>query len=892
MEQPIAICDNEGNVPLISMATTDWTGWCGLNVDASRVPINAELFVNYSMKDRDEATEPITESGRYMTMDWAAEPDWYRPGEHWRGWLPIKDYEGQLPCAEFLDLDEKAPSIRSARGQWFVGANYSATLESRVGQLEDLVDSCIESDLGRSGFIRPPPFDKKGFEVNLFDSEQELQRAVMAVRRAIADRIGWLYWFDAFVPQPLLREKLPASVLRRLIFETRTEYRKRGYLLRPADSWSEINIPLWLSHKVPIWYSWGFEERLMPQLCRLNPKIVAGDASEGRVALYDVEDDQDLESTIETCRNTDDFFQPKVGGTLNHQLSYEIDAVFFIIDFHMWGRRPLPTDIDSSAYSERFFFTTEEPDNPQDGPRVIFWRWKKKTSASGNSHHIRIRPNGEFDEAFIREAFKDQYAPRKGRRFNEYDGKPMIADEDVNMDEATEVFLDHRRETASPTTDTSEEGSVGNNSESGKDDSEVEGTSWSLFTRLGIRRPASPENNRPFSTVANVTAWCLAGTEDRDGSLAERGRSLRQFRRNRSSRSRSPQQGSTQAMITTTGSRRPLLAHVPPGERPLTLFRRKLSDIGHIISHDERQEPLPYDLWWNHKLLEYGYVIILDRRSEVRLRYFANDPKYEIRHPGRLFIRAIEQRIAFTIAIREEDVPRFAPRDFAQAERIYGKHVYGPNHTEPPYEFQTSIAFVTAYMTRVSELLKRPHAGSLIGLGGAVSWLAQKWGGYEIIAKFMRGPSVQTTVFRKGASDIGEPRPRGLLWDEVLGGDMDVLFGLVRDASSGTNSWVFPPPDILDEFCDNWTGEWNWVLESIFTFLTNEMSKTPPTVVPRSRGAWKRWLKTYNGGKYKPLNKLTDDHVNDIMKGIALAELPRTWNFFPISSIFFPEATV
>lgn len=324
----------------------------------------------------------------------------------------------------------------------------------------------------------------------------------------------------------------------------------------------------------------------------------------------------------------------------------------------------------------------------------------------------------------------------------------------------------------------------------------------------------------------------------------------------------------------------------------MVLFRRKLRDIGHIISHNDRQESLPISLSWNPLLLQKGVLLVSEIRSEVRIRYFANSFTHDIRHVGPLFKLAIERRLAFRIAVKEADLKFFTPRSLSHAERVNGNYLYGPNFADPPLEFKSAEIYAATYIARVGELLKRPHAAAFIGAGGACSWIAQRWGGYEMIARFMSGPSIQTTVFRKGASDIQDRQPKGLLWDEISANDLNALFGFIPDPTPKSNvndRWIYPPPEIIDEVCDNWTGEWNWVMETIYTFISNELIKIPCKMTPKSRGGWKRFLKTYNGGSYTPVNVLTEKHVVDVMKGLALAELPRTWNLRPLSSIHLPE---
>lgn len=875
MEGGNPIKDKDGGIPYLSTATPDWTGWFGLNIEATRIPTDVELFAEYDMKDRDEELEPTTASGKFEDLDWAAGHDWYRPSTHWRGWIPIKDFEGELSCPEFLDFERKAPTILGMRGLWYIPSRYATDLANHFEFLDALVDKCAFINLEEGlSLVKPPPFSGHSLNSAIFNSDGELQKTVAAVRRAIADRMGWLAWFRASIPLSALQNGLPLSTVSDLLEETTIPFRRRGFIMRLADCWNEINILLWLSHRLPLLYCWRFNEHLLPQLARMNLKLIAGDTSDGRVSIHDVDDDEEAQEAARLSWNFDDFFQPLDSVADHETLSFETDALFYIIDFQGWGRRPLPATLDISEYCRRFFFIAESSEVNDGGPSVIFWRWRKKQDRRRDDFD---QSDVRFDENFVREIYKDSYAPRKGRRFDEESGLPAPSEpQDENM--PFTPFADHRRhpsyDSGSQYTSSESEDSVPGL----EDASESQDESPSLLERLGMRIP-EVTNQAPYSTVANVTSWRLAGRAaerlEQRTSLAGRIGNIR----HRSSRSRSP--------------RRPLAANVFPGDRPLTLFRRSLQEVSHYISPPDHLETLPDSIYWHPVILSRGALILKEVRSEVRLRYYANSRGHDTWHIGQLLKLAIEKRWAFRIGIPSRDIQVFAPRRLSQADRRSGDSLYGPDFVEAPLNTHSPTIFAASYIARVGELLRRPHAGAFIGIGGATSWLAQHWGGDGVVERFMRGPSVQTTIFRKGASDIKEREPKDLLWDEVRGAEMDLLFGFVPDPVPNSNAndrWLYPPPHLLDEMCDNWTGEWNWVMERIFTYLSEELLKTPCPISPRSRGAWKKWLRTYNGGIYSPVNVLTDQHVSDIMKGIALAKLPPTWNQRPLSSCHLPES--
>lgn len=880
MEESNPIRDEEGNIPFVSTNVSgEWIGWFGINADTIRIPTEAEFFVSYDIDCRDENLEPRTPSGRFEDMDWAVDPDWYRYTTHWRGWIPVKDLEGEFQTPQFLDLDEPSPCFENVQGMWYVPRPYATDLAFRWEELDKIVERCSSIRMGnvQCTVLRPPSAQNHSLEATPFDTEPELQKATMAVRRAIADRLGWLFWFRAAIPQPILQEILPLATMNQLLQETGTEYRKRGYILGLVDCWTEANLPLWLTHRIPLLYRWRFDECGMRRLARMNPKLVAGDTSDGRIQIHYIEEDEHLRRAAADSLLYDDYFQLNDPVVVNQDLSFEMDAILYVIDFEGWGRRPLAAGTHFGVYSERFFFKTENGagNSLVSAPNVVFWRWRKKTIPI--TRRLEAVPRGEMDESFIREVYKDTYAPRLGRSYDVETGLPLEGGEAEADLPRVEPFPDHRRDPSH----TYPEDEITYTLSSGDSMPDLEeGESPSLMERLGLRTSPQPLDLAPYSSVANVTSWRNAARTREGRRNRYEPRLVRDNARLRSSRSRSP--------------RRPLARNVFPDDRPLFVFREKLREIAHYIVHEEQRDSLTATLEWNPSLLTKGYIRIPEERCEVRFRYFANNPALGIHHIGPLLKMAITRRLGFQIAIKETDIPFFAPRAVSHANRVLGNSIYGPDFVEQPFKPASPAIFAANYVVRVGELLKRPHAPSFVGMGGAASWLAHRWGGDELVSRFMRGPSIQTTVFRRGASDINQLRPKGLVWDQPTAREVDLLFGYVPDPvhnSCENDRWLYPPPQIIDEFCDNWSGEWNWVMDKIYTFITNEILKNPCTISPRSRGAWKKWLRTYNGGSYTPTNVLTEHHVADIMKGLRLANLTPTWHERPLSSIYLPEST-
>lgn len=415
----------------------------------------------------------------------------------------------------------------------------------------------------------------------------------------------------------------------------------------------------------------------------------------------------------------------------------------------------------------------------------------------------------------------------------------------------------------------------------------------SLIERLNITVPEPTDRLRPFESIANITSWrnaARADTSTAQGNADNRSAAGTSRREGESTNHRTDRRGNRQRSASPT---RFIAVRTPfPRDQPIALFRNNLRKIAHCITYHQRLYPITRYLDWNPLLLEKGVLILPDPRAEVRMCYFANCINCDIRHVSTLLSLAIEHRFSFRIAVRKSDVKLFTPRRISQTTRVMGSSLYSADYRESTLTFTTATSFFATYTGRIADLLNRPNGPAFIGLGGPCSWLAHRWGGDKILKRFMTGPSIQTTVFEKGASDIRLSNPQGLVWDDVSGQDIELLFGYVPHATDRRHDrWLYPPPHIIEQYCVNWSGEWNWVMETIFCYITDKLMEIPCAWEPKCKGSWKTWLRTYNRGRYKPAHTLTQEYVDDIINGFRLARLPPSWNQQSLSSIHIPESS-
>ena len=93
-----------------------------------------------------------------------------------------------------------------------------------------------------------------------------------------------------------------------------------------------------------------------------------------------------------------------------------------------------------------------------------------------------------------------------------------------------------------------------------------------------------------------------------------------------------------------------------------------------------------------------------------------------------------------------------------------------------------------------------------------------------MIVDFMQGPSIQTTMFRRGDNDLAHPNSMGLYWDSVSAQEIDILFGHIPHADSNHERWLYPPVAVLEKDCDHYTWEWNETMDKIFEYITKSIS--------------------------------------------------------------------
>jgi len=147
------------------------------------------------------------------------------------------------------------------------------------------------------------------------------------------------------------------------------------------------------------------------------------------------------------------------------------------------------------------------------------------------------------------------------------------------------------------------------------------------------------------------------------------------------------------------------------------------------------------------------------------MRFFANCMD-SINHIHSILSIAIEHKLNFQVGIRVSDFHLFnAEPPLSVVDQRLLKAMYKLGFIETPLVYASPSVFLNAYIGKVADMLRWPHARVFIGLGGPFSWLAQRWGREEMVARFMSGPSIQVTRHFSGQTDSAEDHCLGIHWD-------------------------------------------------------------------------------------------------------------------------------
>jgi hypothetical protein len=838
------------NEPLSQVYTIDrdWVKWVSLNHDVDALPAEISLYKDHP--ERDWSNEQTLESGRYKDLEWACEPDWFRIDTWWRGWIPTGGGSDFNPW--YLDLDTLLPYV-IIDDRFAFNEEIKARMKLSIEELQTGVDALIVTRILDCDLPGPPRYDTSILD-GTFPTLRDLRVESANAKRAALDRAGWIRWWANTVPDSYFAA--PTCVQDLLHFGLSDAFIYRGFVIDLCRDWQAFDISLCLHYHVPIFYAWGFDERNDERFCRLHPRLLEL-SEDGQSLDHPTESlpiNDELTRAAAASWKYDDYLTNIYSQAPTGLSTYDSHSTFTVIDFEGWGRRRIEAKL-APSYASKFHFTTSTDEVTGD-PVVVFWRWRPREVPDLEDLPARDETRSQLLERqsglwVIRGIFAQALAPSITRRFNVITGA-LEHDNSSSL----ERRLAKRAWDSSSQREDDDMMSIDAVNERGETSTRplterIEGRALHRRERGNAARPS----------LSNITTW---------KNFSERARSQR---------SRSP------------ARRYPLVNTLPPRERPARMFRDAFREIAGKLTYTETLFTQVDVSAWNGQYLVSGYLHVPDWRAQIRMRFFANCLD-SVNHIYSILSIAIEHKLSFQIGIRVEDFRFFHTDTISVVDQRLLKTMYKPGFIETPFSYTSPSAFLNAYMGKMADILRRPHARAFIGLGGPFSWLAQRWGGEELVARFMEGPSIQVTRHFSGQTDSGEDQCLGIHWDRVSDQEVEFLFGYIPADKWNPERWLYPPVSILEESCDHWSGEWNIGMEEIFRHVTSQVTRNPPTAAPKSRRGWMDFLRSYNRGRKAPAFVATERHFLDAKRGIQVAGLPANWNRQKISSLVIPEYSI
>ena len=673
----------------------------------------------------------------------------------------------------------------------------------------------------------------------------------------VKEYLGFLNWWSSSVTRwdaPMERwmvDFVESFQLRSL--------KKRGVLIDVIQHCRTLNVGHLLAENVPLYYYWTREMEDHPCFLRLSPTILQ--------AYYDTCEALDktevfardmigFRDQMDIIRKYDDFFQLHQDPSNMFSPSFADippTAKIYMCDFEGWKGRLLTDAAAVEDYSRRYHFTIDES---TPGATVTFWRWRPRVVDTGCEQKAGIEGAGSTGETRrrdckIREIFKGVCSPPPGKHFDELGLMSFLdrlGDERMvdSVSDASSVIDDSQDLLPRP--------------------------HWApaSYPRLFIPRPSSPLslNSGWVRSMATSAAVDPFSRESSVSARPSRGRKEGSFlSRNRSA---SPVRSSSRSVVSL------------PLQR--TGFIDELRELGQefdvVTPPWSGRKPLA----WNGDFLEVGYLLIADEGAQARLRYWAACS------PGcssipELLVKAVRWGLPFKIGVKVEDFARFRPEDVSDTDRLVGKP---SSAVEPPFAYTAQGALKAYYMSHVNDIIRRPHARVLIGMGGPEAWLGRKWGGTELVVQFMTGPSPDVYLHRRGNIDSDDEHPMFLYTDEMTPQEVDVLFGCIRSDGDKDKS-LYPSKDILDEGCFFWTGEWDSKMDDMFADLTKDILQG--TAKFKTPGMWNEYFRRRNRSSRGPKERLNQTVPASLRRLHAklLEGFPVDWHKCRIVDIEIPE---
>lgn len=732
--QSLCFYNSLGVVPNPVVTNIEGFQWVSLNIPDFTIPLDA-----LNLKDSNSYPTDLDHNGILRRLEWARVADWYRSKHHWAAFTPL---DSSPPNAWYLDL-RNSPIVFDDRNFTYFEIPESWAERARSAILE-LHNYCALIRQNTSyGMSSPLPVVLDLALLNrLYESDTEAQIVANQARRCVLDHLAFLGWWTRSMSN--WTNELEIDIVDAIDRWSPRDRQTRGVLVDLVRDYKEINIRNLVANDVPVAYPWTRAAANDPRFAKLSPAFLLNHleyaASDHMTIDGPLNQLPDILSLYPGIENYDEFFEDRHAPFEVHAPPSANEKVIdFIVDSMGWKRRRVPSSVELERYKRLYFFGIERDDNIV---RRVFWRYRPIKLAMNNSDlQDRMRAKGittddwqddKDDASTVRELYKCRCAPRPGQVFNEFGSQTTPPAEDLR---AFSARLDNGLDAAPPLLERL--GMIGPSSSpaQSQERSESPGPSrprnryssvrpYPSYTRNSYR-PNYRNERYPSQTYRNRSRSFDSRT-GRDGLTTDyEGEALR-------FRSRSPDRNSH-----GTSRRSRSLSTAPPSSdleqddpvedhaeglrlaaiRDMKVWGKDFTASGYISAVSQ----VPSNVSWNTLLLKEG-VLYVSVESEVRMRLWANclPGKFGVED---VLTRAIQHGVPFRIGVLPASLGLFRPTSLMHRDLISSVY-YRSGFTARKLEFGAGgFELYGRYVADVLDLLSRPHARALIGLGGPAGGL-------------------------------------------------------------------------------------------------------------------------------------------------------------------------
>ncbi|KAJ7831172.1 hypothetical protein B0H13DRAFT_1915563 [Mycena leptocephala] len=931
------LTNSSGNIvePIWSKRGDTWFGSFGATPDA--IPQEALKFkslVPYLLRNN-------TSSDVLAALDYSRCPVWYNPEEHWLPWIPLggPDWSnGDDPLAYLFDVrpvptrsnytlmygtgsdsdDPMEPKEVYAgcfiEEDWQMIAKFSAEVLHGICSSLAVNTEWYKSNrwTGATGDV-PRKIEETTITM-VYSSEERARKAGEAIKQSTLSLVGFLAWFQTLIRlEDTALHKEDRDYVRSLHLNDRS---KTGVLYNISRDFHESNFPHLLRHRVPIHFTWTDEEKKDRATKVLGSEIVLADLPSRA-------------SWKEEWDRSDWYFQNRSAGKREDIVTgFRPNWSYVIVDFHLWGTRPLRNPKHIRAYAERFKAALTTTDrgtictffrqNPLGVDEPPFDRMHPEPHVYQLENFSSIEDTDAVDEEdvfregtpVVREQQKNINAPRPSCTFNSFNGACELASLDKSLRGSTGKIPSGKRQRERV------EG-LGSSSASSY------GEAWStspLKERLG---PMAPRSSRPSSRSAPQTEGSreLGITTDWARKMAGQGR--------RSSRSNSPRRQASKSLRRR--SRSLTSERAPDADRGREGFAEEYAaasaseegEVGgtppsmllEVTTRDSGDHPFSgpsavhtwepgfqteeeardaIEAWalsvveltpvygsypglvWNREWLSNAVLVCDDKRSYWRLKAYAAVFKGFTKFEEILEI-AIRMALPFAIYIRRSDVRLFSDPNVSLLDLKTLSAIYALGYVDLPLVWSGpggGPAVYGQYEGRVGALLKRPESIAFVPLGGVCRFVSEVYD-ESIVYRFARGPSLQVTEFDGGEARRIDRFGSSAFYttDRVWNSKIHLLLGHIAGSDAGNDRTLWPTPEVFDHL--------------ILANLHHD-------IIERKRYKWRtysQWKEYFRVGSKKEHQPKTIPEAKDFEVGAEMIRcaFPINWLDMDIGSIVLPE---